>query len=91
MKECTTYRQAAIGAILDLGLGADVHNKWLPMAIQAHLQRAGYHIGGIDGCIGRKTYAALKALELEPQADKAALLDVVMELESSPYIQWTPT
>ena len=63
------YEAAAICAVLDLGIGADVFDRADERWIQAQLQRVGQDVGDVDGYIGRKTRVALGALGLDGLLD----------------------
>ncbi len=95
VKDRTSYRQASVGALLDLGLTREWQGFWKQKTIQANLQRAGFDCGEIDGMIGPKTRAAIVAASLSvgnpiPQGTMGVLLADLLELSSSEETIWSP-
>jgi hypothetical protein len=75
------YSQAALCACLDIG-AFNVTVLAREKAIQAHLHRAGYDVGDIDGIIGRRTLLGLGAAGIGAK-QRALQYDEVVKLESS--------
>ena len=63
--------EAVMGAVLDLGKGADVYRDALDKALQAQIWRCGQNIGKIDGHPGKLTRAGLRNLGLPETTTKA--------------------
>ena len=79
------YLQAAMGAVMDIGVGRDVYANYGMRFVQAHLQRAGYDVGDIDGLVGRKTKGGLAQAGLTYGTEMYA---GVVALESAPALVW---
>jgi len=56
------YAQAAMCAVLDLGLGKDLYDRPWERWVQAQIQRAGEDIGDVDGWFGKMTKAGAENL-----------------------------
>ena len=79
------YDDAAMCASLDIGVS--VYPKSESRMLQAQLQRAGYDCGTVDGDVGAKSQAALKASGFAPtERDYTKLF----KLPSSSTLRWKP-
>lgn len=81
------YEQTAICAVLDVGLGNGLFDRLNERTLQAQLHRAGFDVGDVDGFLGRKSWAGIKAAGI----DAGELGDMIREAQRLPNhsLQWT--
>ena len=88
------YSEAAIAAIVDLGDAGQAALAYgdtgaLARCVQSHLHRAGYDCGAIDGAIGPRTRAAVRAAGIDPARATGAIAAACVALPSSAEARWT--